>query len=103
MDTVLVLRFMRKHELDLIIFFVYGVVPLYLHSSERTGIAPHSIAQLQIVSSVSNGYQHHNRGQDFLQDLQIDLPIRDSTLRPRPKKKPFAPEDTKGHPIHFQD
>ena len=101
MNAVLVLRFMRKHELDLVVFFVYGVVPLYLYGPKRTSIAPHSIAQLQIVASESNCYKHHNRRQTFLQDLQIDLPIRDSTLTSRGKKKPFAPEGTKGHSLQL--
>jgi hypothetical protein len=105
-DAVLVLRFMRKHELELIIFFVYRVVPFYLHCPKRTSVAPHSVAQLQIVSSVSNDHQHRNRRQDFLKGLQIDLPTRDFTLAARmycfAKKKPSAPEGTKGHSIDLQ-
>ena len=102
MNAVLVLRFMRKHELDLVIFFVYGVVPLYLYGPKRTSIAPHSIAQLQRISSKSNGYKHHNRGQGFLPDLQIDLPIRDSTLTFLSKKNPSHPKARRATHSNFR-
>lgn len=54
MDAVLVLLFMRKHELDLVIFFVHRVIALQLYRPKRIRTAPHSIAQLQIVSGVSD-------------------------------------------------
>lgn len=102
-DAVLVLRLMRKHELDLVILLVYGVITLDLHRPKRIDVSPYSITQLQIVTGV--GYDCHNRngGQGFLPDLQINLPIRDSTLtRCCTKKSPPRPKTPRATQSNLQ-